>query len=113
MDSQNLPRPLTQREQDVLHLLVGSLRPGHPARAEASTVQVVGRCTCETCPTINFTLSETDFTTREVIHAGHPSGLILLFIDDGHLSCLELAPNDNTPVLEFPPASEIVIHEEN
>lgn len=101
-------RPLTSGERDVLELLAGQLPPDHPARAEVPTARAVGTCGCGTCPSIM--LSHDTRGERLVLQASHRTGIVLLFVDGGHLSYLELAPlGDDEPVTEFPPVGEITL----
>lgn len=104
------PRPLTDRERQVLALLADGLPEGHPARAEVSSAEAVRRCGCGTCPSIELSPAENveDGTSRLVVSADHRDALLLLFVDGGHLSYLEAAPwTEDGAVLEFPPPEEI------
>ncbi len=67
------------------------------------------RCDCGTCPSIELT--DTAGATpdvpnsRVVLEASTTGALLLLFIDDDHLSYLELAPlDDGTTFQQFPDA---------
>lgn len=104
------PRPLTDREREVLALLADGLPDGHPARAEVATARAARPCGCGTCPSIELTPAEGvgEDAARLVVSAEHPDAVLLLFVDGDHLSYLEAAPLDDArPVLQLPPAAEI------
>lgn len=101
------PRDLTPREREVLELMVGVLPPDHPARDEVGSAQVVGTCGCGTCPSVDLLTDVPPDADRVVVCADHTAGLVLLFVDGGRPSYLELAPWGDEPVLQFPPAAEI------
>lgn len=101
-------RPLTEREAAVLARMAEALPAGHPARAEVATAMVSGTCGCGLCPTIDLSPAEgRDDGPREVLMSSLETGTILLFVDGGHLSCLELAPWADESVGSFPPPEEI------
>lgn len=100
------PRALSARERDVLELMASRLPAGHPAHAKVPHAQVTSTCLCGTCPSIS--LREDAEGHRVVVEAFHPTGMLLLFVDGDHPSYLELAPNHDDVVTEFPPAHEIV-----
>lgn len=54
----SFPRPLTDRERQVLALLADGLPEGHPARAEVPSAEAVRPCGCGTCPSIELSPAE-------------------------------------------------------
>ena len=68
------------------------------------------RCGCGTCPSIELVVDERPGTAggpRIVLVAGVAGALLLLFVDGGRPSYLELAPVGDERITEFPPADEI------
>jgi hypothetical protein len=118
-----MSRGLTQRERDVVRAMVTHAQdsapptPIRPTQRQRWLRQIAatraGRpCACGTCPTIELEDERggpTPTTTaRVVLSASAPGALLLLFIDDDRLSCLELAPLDpDARILEFPPVESI------
>ncbi|WP_119696502.1 hypothetical protein [Microbacterium halotolerans] len=115
------PRNLTQRERDVLAAMIerGERDDDIPhaqdaAERETWLAQVddtlaYGSCGCSECPSIELGDASgpaTDDEPRVVLSASTDSAYLMLFIDAGRLSYLELAPLDE-PVLDFPPAAEL------
>lgn len=118
------PRPLTVAERSVLDLLLEADREGADAlRQQARTALVVGRCDCG-CPTVDFAIS--DDSPRATVSARlwpvegrvdsqrampgqeHlPGEEVLLFVDDGLLSALELVFYTERPPESWPPAEDI------
>ena len=91
-----------------------ALRPSQRQRwlTQIPTTRAGRLCACGTCPTIELEdeVSGMAPTTgsRVVLSASAPGALLLLFIDDDRLSCLELAPLDpDSRILEFPRVESI------
>jgi hypothetical protein len=106
------PRPLTPNERTTLDTLLAADFPGAAElRAQAATARVTGRCGCG-CPSINLVVDGT-LPVAEVaddpvaFEADGPDGGLIVFVDDGRLSCLEYwTTADETPA-EFPPPAQI------
>lgn len=118
--SEHVLRPLTPREEAVLVALItrGEYMDNDATVTDEDRARWLmqvphtraGRgCDCGTCPSIE--LNDTAGATpdmqhsRVVLEAGTTGALLLLFIDDDHLSYLELAPlDDGTTFQQFPDA---------
>lgn len=117
-------RPLSTREREVLEAMIQHADDSQltgpdavsPARRQRWLEQAAftgagRRCVCGTCPTIDLEdRSEAPLVAgpRVVLSASSPGALLLLFVDAGRLSCLELAPLDaDASILEFPPVEAI------
>lgn len=113
-------RPLTDREHEILVAML--TRAGRfsderevtaPERDawldQVAGLRVDGVCGCGACSSISLaadSTSEARGADRVVLSATLSDALVLLFIDAGVPSYLELAPNDDTTVYtEFPEAS--------
>lgn len=106
-------RALKSSERAALDVLLAADFPGAvELRAQAPTARVIDTCKCG-CPTINLTVDQAapvaDVTSRVPVQAdvveGQDGGL-LLFVDDGRLSCLEYWTVDGTPA-QFPSPQQI------
>jgi hypothetical protein len=113
-------RPVNAEDQRVLAALLSS--PFHGVdelRDQARHAMVVGRCDCG-CPTVELRVPlETPASPagtrnrlapvegRVTSEAGEPVGNILVFVDDGRLSCLELVWYTNEPPKAWPPSAQI------
>ena len=111
------PRPLSEREAEILHFVLGvdDARLA-PLREQAASAVVTGRCTCG-CATVNLAVDRqrtrpvslcspvVSAHTREV--EGQPVFGLLLFLDEGWLSLLEIWWIDKPPA-EFPAATAFV-----
>jgi hypothetical protein len=108
------PRPLTEREQATLDFM---LSPDdsrlEPLREQAKTARVTGMCTCG-CATIDLAVDRqtstrapglrspaVDSYSRNRVDSVEARDLIL-FVDDGWLSSLEVVFYDGPPPAEFP-----------
>lgn len=103
----SFPRPIKQEEADLIRWVLSNA----PNRSEAPHFQAdqinalvaVGNCDCG-CPTVNFarTNEREDFRdSRVVLEATGTSGEVglvgvLLFIDDGEISMLEVFAHGNS-----------------
>ena len=110
--SERFPRPLTQREADLLHHLLSVEFPGRDALSEqAKTVEVVGRWNGE--PTIELNVP-TQLAPRAVVEnhppveASTPDRLytVVLDVKDGWLSLLELVDNAGKGMLRELPGPQ-------
>ncbi|MEU4253692.1 hypothetical protein AB0F15_40500 [Amycolatopsis sp. NPDC026612] len=106
-------RPLTANERTALDTLLAADFPGAgELRAQAATARVIGRCGCG-CPTIDLAVDET--TPRAAVkksvavEADVPDGGLILFVDDGRLSCLEYWSTADERPAGFPSAGQIVL----
>ena len=111
------PRPLTQRERDVVRYLLEPEFPGAAhLRKQVGPARVSGES--RHCPTISFAVDR-EPTHRAAISAGvvvettnkHRYDSddwveLLLFLEDGWLSSLELVHYVNIPS-ELPPVTEL------
>jgi hypothetical protein len=105
------PRPLSHREREVLDFLLSVRDPRAEAlREQAGTAQVVGQCACG-CATIDL---EVDRTTAapslwlsslaiEATNGLNPPYELLLFLESGWLSSIEIVYYDGIPPPVFPP----------
>ena len=114
-----VPRPLTTREREALIALVERGKPSDGAEITADdrkrwleqvpSTHAGARCRCGTCPSIDLTDeagTTADGDDRVVLEASAEGAMLLLFIDDGRLSYLELAPlDDDVSFAEFPEPS--------
>lgn len=111
------PRPLTERENDILEFLLSADFPGvEKLRKQAETVRVTGRCDCG-CATVYLSVDESLPTAGEVeqyaaVNAAGRSGPddappaeLILFVRDGQLSSVEIVWYDN-PIPKFPPPED-------
>ncbi|EOD64364.1 hypothetical protein [Amycolatopsis vancoresmycina] len=106
-------RPLTPNERTTLDTLLAADFPGAAElRAQAPTARVTSRCGCG-CPTIDLEVDETTpsapLKNSVAIEADAPGGGLIVFVDDGRLSCLEYWTTADEPPAEFPPAGKIVL----
>lgn len=112
-----LPRPLTQRERDVVVAMIqhASESDGSVIRADdrrlwlerVGSLRVVRVCECGECPSVDFSLTD-EFAQRRVLSA-HAKGLgLLLFVDDNTVSGLEGFPLYGDVFAEFPRPDELV-----
>lgn len=110
-------RELTQRERSIAEFMIDN---GDPSSGDAAlgiderarlrgrldTAHAGETCTCGACPSIQLidgaSLS-VDTELQTVLSADIPGATLLLFIDRGQLSYLELAPHGDEPFAEFPP----------
>ena len=105
-------RPLTPEERDALAFLLTADFPGaEELRAQVPFAEASGRCPCG-CATIGLEVDPMRAVAATVVErvpvsASSKSGSdgLLLFVDDGYLSCLEIySIEDETPSV-FPPPS--------
>ena len=111
---EDFPRPMTERERAILSFLLSVDALGVEAlRVQAATAEVVGRCPCG-CATINLRVDRaitpvSSIRTSPVIHAATPYSddtaklyELILFLDHGWLSSVEIVYYGDTPPTEFP-----------
>ncbi|MGO4956154.1 hypothetical protein ACTQ49_02595 [Luteococcus sp. Sow4_B9] len=111
-----LPRALTSREREVLVLMLQQGRPDDDDTvtgadrerwlAMVPSLQVVRRCACSECPTVDFSVADTN-GRRVALSAGAPGLGLVLFIDDDRPSCLEGFPIDGGVFPVFPPPRDV------
>jgi hypothetical protein len=111
------PRPLSAPERLMLDLVLSSDFAGvAELREQARSALVVGGCDCG-CPSVDLQTAVAARAARldsrlvpselEVVPVGkEPPGQVILFADDGRLSCLEYVFFDETPA-EWPDASRV------
>jgi hypothetical protein len=106
------PRPLSDREAEVLHFLL-ELDDDRlaPLRQQAQSAVVTGTCACG-CASIDLSVDRDSSSPVALCSpvlsadsiAGVPPVGLLLFLDDGWLSLLEIWWIESPPV-EFPAAT--------
>jgi len=105
-------RPLTPNERAALDTLLAADFPGAAElRAQSPTARVTGRCGCG-CPTIDLAVDEAvpraQVTSRMPVEADVPDGGgLIVFVDDGRLSCLEYWFTTDEKPSGFPPPEQI------
>ena len=108
------PRPLTDREAEILDFLLGiDEHRLAPLRGQARTAVVAGTCACR-CATINLAVDRDSGSPANLCSpvvsadsratSGRPAVGLLLFLDEGWLSLLEIWYIDAPPA-EFPAAT--------
>jgi hypothetical protein len=106
------PRPLTPNERTTLDTLLAADFPGAAElRAQAATARVTGRCGCG-CPSINLVvdgaLPVAELADDPVaFEADGPDGGLIVFAEEGRLSCLEYWSVGDEPPAAFPPPGQI------
>ncbi len=117
MNTESFPRPLTDRERSILdHVLSVADARLDPLRRQASTVTAVGRCFCgcatidlgvdrlHASPAVDLCSPVTEASTEHAREYPDPNYCeLILFLDDGWLSSLEIVFYTDDPVREFPP----------
>ncbi|HSS36167.1 MAG TPA: hypothetical protein VLR93_07815 [Patescibacteria group bacterium] len=118
MTTEVFPRPLTESEHAILdHMLAVDDARLEPLRRQATTVTVVGRCSCG-CASIELEVDRlhasravdlcspvTETSTQHARDYPDPDYReLILFLDDGWLSYLEIVFYIGDAVREFPPA---------
>jgi hypothetical protein len=106
------PRALTDREREVLDFMLSFNDPRvEPLRGQARTAQVVGHCDCG-CATIDLQVdraatkpSRLGSPALDATNGQLPPCELILFLDEGWLSSLEIVYYDGQPPAEFPPAA--------
>ncbi len=107
-------RPLTANERTTLDTLLAADFPGAvELRAQAATARVTGPCGCG-CPSVNLEVDRT-LPVAEVaddpvaVEADAPGGGLIVFVDEGRLSCLEYWTVEDEPPAAFPPPERIAL----
>lgn len=107
------PRPLTEREADVLHALLAlDFEGAEDLRQQAKVATAVARCVCG-CATIDLEVDKTASKPAKVSRSPVPAegswseGGIILFVIEGWLSLLEIWTWGDDLRREFPPPIEI------
>jgi hypothetical protein len=112
------PRSLSAEERAVLdHLLSVDFEGADVLRRQAVEARVVGRCDCG-CPTIDIETSAPSLVEasqarlapvegRVVPRADEPPAEVLLFLDGGRLSCLELVWYGEAPPSSWPTTDRV------
>lgn len=117
-----VPRALTSREEAVLVALIERgvcldedvvVTEEDRARwlAQVAQTRAGRRCGCGSCPSFDLTdlagaTPDMD-DSRVVLEASTTGALLLLFVDDGRLSYLELAPLDDQSYGQFPDPRDV------
>ncbi len=118
----DVPRSLSDAERLVLEALLAPQFPGvAELRAQLVHVQVVGKCGCG-CPTVDLFVPLNAVPSplktsnrlapvegRVMPIADEPPGEIILFVDDGRLSCLEYVSYDEPSPAEWPSLDRITV----
>ncbi|QXT61617.1 hypothetical protein [Tessaracoccus palaemonis] len=116
-----MPRPLTSEERLVLVSMIDRAEPfdgeartnaaaRHAWRAQVAGLVVDSMCGCGVCPSVSLSSTAQPAVgsgdERVILGAGLSDALVLLLIDDGTPSYLELAPrSDGTSYTVFPDAT--------
>ena len=110
------PRPLTATERSVTWNLLE--RAGVPEldvlAQQLEAAQVVSKCECG-CPTISMSVDSTrargtSYSGKPVATADYQGGSIMVWIEDGWLSHLEIYWWSDDPPTEFPPLDQLENH---
>ena len=118
----DMPRSLSDDERLILEALLAPQFPGAvELRAQLAHVQVVGKCDCG-CPTVDLFVPSnvipSPLKTRNRLApvegrvtpvADEPSGDIILFVDDGRLSCLEYVSYDDPSPAAWPSLDRVTV----
>ncbi|WP_290056936.1 hypothetical protein [Amycolatopsis solani] len=104
-------RPLAPDERATLDVLLARDFPGAAElRVQAATARVTGRCGCG-CPTIDLAVDETTpraaLEESVAVEADAPDGGLIVFVDEGRLSCLEYWTTTGETPAGFPKPEEI------
>lgn len=109
----DFPRPLTEREAEVLGgLLAVDFEGAQELRRQAEVATAIGRCRCG-CATIDLAVGKERAKPARVNQSPVPAegrwaeGGIILFVEDGWLSGLEIYTWSDDPPRVFPPPNEI------
>lgn len=116
------PRPLNDDERAVLQALLAPDFPGvSELRAQVPDAVVVGKCDCG-CPTIDIQVTGSSprstvvsknrlapYEGRVAPLDDEPIGDIILFVDDGFLTCLEYVPYDDPSPTTWPSLDRIEV----
>lgn len=105
-------RALSEAERAILEVMLAEDFPGAAElRQQLDAVVVSGVCGCG-CPSVNLEVRGdvpvAEVTSRTPINAdveGDPGGGMIVFVDDGLLSCLEYYGVDDSPPAAFPDPS--------
>jgi hypothetical protein len=105
-------RPLTAEERAILdHLLTADFPGAVELRRQAAFAEVVGRCPCG-CATIEVEVDTVRSPAAEVSDRAPVEALgrsqafdLLLFVDEGYLSSVEIYGVDDPPSTFPPPSS--------
>lgn len=107
-------RPLSDVERHVLDLMLALDFPGAAElRVQAESAQVVRRCDCG-CATIDLAVADdvplAVVTSRTPVNADVDDlvgGGLIVFVDEGRLSCLEIYAAEDPVPREFPGVDRI------
>ena len=112
--SESFPRPLNQRERAILDFMLSVDAPGvNELRAQAATAEVSGRCDCG-CATIDLSVDRATSPRTSIrehvaidthtVPDDEPGSLyeLIVFVDDGWLSRVEIVYYGDSPPTEFP-----------
>jgi hypothetical protein len=116
------PRALNADERLILGALLAPDFPGSSElRDQVRDAKVVGKCDCG-CPTVDIEVSRSatrssvvvrdrlaPYEGRVVPEADEPSGDIILFVDDGYLSCLEYVSYSDPSPTQWPPLDRVQV----
>ena len=109
------PRPLDERERAVLnHLLAGDFPGSAELRRQAESAVVTGKCPCG-CATIDLAVDasaapahvERNVPVESLSREADPPFEILLFVENGRLSSLEIVTYADEPIRSFPPPAAL------
>lgn len=118
----SVSRNLTDHEREVVLYMLDTAKPfpgdtglsstlRERLREQASSALAGPRCACGMCPSIEIEDQAGASPLggkRIVLSAATPQASVLLFVDAGRLSYLELAPHGDEPIHEFPPVEDLI-----
>ncbi|KAB1920178.1 hypothetical protein F8280_24065 [Micromonospora noduli] len=116
MTGDDIPRPLSGAERDVIARLLSVPFPGHDElRAQLPFATVDGSCGCG-CVTVNLAVDRA--AAPALVLSGAPvsadisddefyAGIVLLVDGEGYLCCLEVYSVGDEPVRRLPPVEQI------
>jgi hypothetical protein len=113
-------RPLTSNERGILDLLLTQDFQGVDAlRAQVPHASVVGRCTCG-CATVDLAVDKERCKpassygrpilseAQVVVDDDEPLGGVIVFLDDGYLSALEIYSSGD-PIPNWPSGDRVLL----
>ncbi|MDA0179235.1 hypothetical protein OJ997_02915 [Solirubrobacter phytolaccae] len=117
MPSVSFPRPLSPPERAALRDLIE--RAGVPERdvllAQVDAAEALSGCACP-CPTISLRVDPTaaepvEYTAKPIATADYDDGAVMVWVEDGWLSHLELTWYvADPPPSAFPPPTSMSNH---
>lgn len=106
-----MARSLTDGERQLISAMISSAKAANPDELESQQawqgwrealhglvdrISVGAACACGKCPSFQLLIDEQPVPaghTQIILEAFISEGIVMLFVDDGHPSYLEIAPN--------------------